>query len=84
MHSISIDGAYLPIKVMCMHCSFILYKGNTPVSLKEIVKKYGNRCPRCLSELSNTPQRIEIIVRRGRREPPKRIVLEMGKKKTTS
>jgi len=73
-------GAYLPIKVMCVHCSFTLYKGNTPVSLKEIVKKYGNKCPRCLSELSDTPKRIEIIVKRGKRHSAKRIVLNLGGK----
>jgi len=53
----------MPERILCHRCSFVLYKGDEPVSPEEIVKRYGNRCPRCLAKLSTNPIRIDIKIK---------------------
>ncbi|RLE81149.1 MAG: hypothetical protein DRJ52_04810 [Thermoprotei archaeon] len=52
----------MPERIVCSKCNFVLYKGNDPVPPEEIIKKYGGRCPRCLSRLSITPRAMEISI----------------------
>lgn len=53
----------MPERILCHRCSFVLYKGDEPVPPEEIVKRYGNRCPRCLAKLSTNPIKIEIKIK---------------------
>ncbi len=50
----------MPVIIKCRRCSFELYKGLEPVPPEDIVKKYGFRCPRCLSQLSKKPPELTV------------------------
>ena len=57
----------MPITVICKSCGFVLYSGN-PIdkgflSIYDVLKKWGFKCPCCLSELKPIIQdyRIEIL-----------------------
>ena len=50
------------IRVVCSRCSYVLYRGESLVSVREIVKKksLNLRCPRCFKKLSLEEFAIEV------------------------
>ncbi|RLE66333.1 MAG: hypothetical protein DRJ47_02870 [Thermoprotei archaeon] len=60
--------------IKCHRCGFTLYKGSEIVTPYEVLKRYGFRCPKCITHLSETPREILIekrsLARRVRRRIP--------------
>lgn len=50
----------MPLIIVCQSCGFILYNGREPVSVYDVLKKWGFRCPCCLSELKPIIQDYKI------------------------
>lgn len=50
----------MPEIVKCAKCGYILYKGNELVPPREIAKRFGGKCPKCSSTLSQNPLSIEV------------------------
>ena len=55
----------MPIIIKCNSCGFILYQGNELVSIESVLRKWGYRCPVCMSPLSNKPLRFTVEARDG-------------------
>ena len=53
----------MPITIQCSSCGFILYQGKDPKSVDDVLKKWGYRCPCCLSVLKPKIHgyKIEVI-----------------------
>jgi len=51
------------IKIYCRRCGFILgvLNGSKALSVDDILRRWGYRCPRCLRQLPTRP--VEIILR---------------------
>ena len=64
----------MPITIKCHRCSFVLYKGDDPISPEEILKRYGYKCPRCLAPLSLDNLQISIEVTKKRKKRRKYIL----------
>ena len=58
----------MPLKIICSSCGFVLYEGKELKSIVDVLKKYGYRCPCCLSPLADlrtgkiTIEKFEIEV----------------------
>ncbi|MDH5815574.1 MAG: hypothetical protein QE164_02100 [Candidatus Nezhaarchaeota archaeon] len=50
----------LPQIVKCASCGYVLYKGNDLVPPREIAKRFGGKCPKCSSALSQSPLSVEV------------------------
>ncbi|MEM0217272.1 MAG: hypothetical protein QXM73_00775 [Candidatus Nezhaarchaeales archaeon] len=50
----------MPQIVKCAKCGYVLYKGNDLVQPKEIAKRFGGKCPKCSSLLSQSPLSVEV------------------------
>jgi len=55
----------MPIIIKCHSCGFILYQGDELVSIESVLRKWGYRCPVCMSPLSNKPVRFIVEARKG-------------------
>jgi len=53
---------FVMIKVVCSRCSYVLYRGENLVSIREVVKKrsLNLRCPRCFKKLNLERFVIEV------------------------
>jgi predicted Zn-ribbon and HTH transcriptional regulator len=49
--------------VKCKACGFVLYAGDRPRPVKDIVAEWGGKCPRCASRLGEEPARIVVRAR---------------------
>jgi Zn finger protein HypA/HybF involved in hydrogenase expression len=67
----------MPLIVKCHSCGFVLYQGRDLKSLEVILRRWGYRCPCCLSPLADlktgkiTIKRIEITVNSNERLYPR-------------
>ena len=52
----------MPLTVVCHSCGFVLYSGREPKSVDDILRKWGYRCPCCLSPLKPKIQGYKIEV----------------------
>ncbi len=48
--------------VVCHSCGFVLYSGKEPKSIDDVLRKWGYRCPCCLSILKPKIQGYMIEV----------------------
>ncbi len=52
----------MPVVVVCHSCGFVLYSGREPKSVDDVLRKWGYRCPCCLSALKPKIQGYKIEV----------------------
>ncbi|MHA1145130.1 MAG: hypothetical protein ACTSRW_10365 [Candidatus Helarchaeota archaeon] len=50
----------MPQRIYCRKCGFILYNSQELICPSEILKRFGDECPRCHKTLSFNPQLVSI------------------------
>jgi hypothetical protein len=51
---------FMPQKVFCQKCDFVLYEGAELKPPDEIIQKYNGKCPKCGKKLSLIPIDVEV------------------------
>jgi len=60
----------MPITIVCASCGFILYQGKDPKSVDDVLRRWGYRCPCCLSPLKPVIRDVKIeVVEKDRVQP---------------
>lgn len=51
----------MPIEIRCKSCGFLFGRVSSPASIHDVLRKWGYRCPVCMSSLDKLMQTLNRI-----------------------